>query len=197
MDVAPFFMDRCEVSNGQYAEFLRAFPELSPPHPYVFDERYRNRPVIGVSWTDARRYAEWRGKRLPTALEWKAAAMGPSGQRYPWGDEAGDLAQRAVVSLPRETDWRDGTRDITESGDDVSPFGVLHMFGNAYEWTATPRGVPEHRPETYLDSERCVMGFAWNTSFQGQRAQLDFHAKAAAPLQWSRAGFRLVMSRPD
>jgi formylglycine-generating enzyme required for sulfatase activity len=197
VDVAPFLMDRSEVSNGQYAEFLRAFPEVKPPHPYVFDELHRNQPVIGVSWTDAQRYAEWRGKRLPTALEWKAAAMGLSGQRYPWGEEAGDVAQRAVVSRPRDSDWREGTRDVAEGGEDVSPFGVLHMFGNAYEWTSTPRGVPEGRPETYLDSERRVLGFAWNTSFQGPRAQLDFHAEAAAPLQWSRAGIRLVMSKLD
>lgn len=194
VELAAFFIDRTEVSNGVYAEFLRAFPDVKPPHEDVFDPKLSDRPVIGVGWPEASRFARWRGKRLPTVEEWKAAAMGLGGTRFPWGDDASDIVQRAVVSRGRDSDWRIVTRAVDDGGGDVSHFGVLHMFGNSHEWTSTPKVVREHGRTIVVYSERRLMGFAWRSSIANNDERRDFHLKGCVPVQWDKVGLRLVTS---
>ncbi len=93
--IAPFHIDRCEVTNGEYLEFWNTLAErerndpalksacyplswadASPPFPAAL----ANRPVLGVSLEGARVYARFRGKRLPTPYEWVFAALGPDGE---------------------------------------------------------------------------------------------------------------------
>lgn len=74
-----FFIDETEVSNADFAEFCRAtgcaVPAGAP-----------DLPVVNVTVAQARAFARWRGKRLPTQLEWERVARGVDGDRYPWGD---------------------------------------------------------------------------------------------------------------
>jgi Uncharacterized conserved protein len=82
----PYFIDKYEVSNKDYGEFIKA---KGHPAPAYWDDPRLNspkQPVVGVSWYDARAYCEYRGKRLPTEAEWEKAARGPNGNLYPWGD---------------------------------------------------------------------------------------------------------------
>ena len=74
-----FFIDETEVSNADFAEFCRVKQCPIPQGP-------ADLPVVNVTVAQARAYAQWKGKRLPTALEWERAAGGIDGNRFPWGD---------------------------------------------------------------------------------------------------------------
>ena len=74
----PFYIDATEVTNAQYADYCRATGCAISGAP--------NWPVVDVTVDQARRYAHWAHKRLPSALEWERAARGSNGAPYPWGD---------------------------------------------------------------------------------------------------------------
>lgn len=131
--VAPFFMDRTEVSNEQYAAFLKTTNHPAPPDwkggQYPSDAGQM--PVVNVSWQDANDYAAWAGKRLPTEAEWEFAARTTDGRRYPWGsnwDAAKANTSEANVNRPVE---------VNNYADAVNPFGLLNVAGNVWEWTAS------------------------------------------------------------
>jgi len=83
-----YYIDRCEVTMSEYAEFVRATGYKSQGDwEMYFKPGYENYPVVNVTWYDAVSYAEWVGKRLPTELEWEKAARGSDGRTWPWGNE--------------------------------------------------------------------------------------------------------------
>ncbi len=84
-----FYMDKYEVTVGQYAKFLEATSLAAPPDWNVMNQPpHQNRPVVNVNWWDANSYCRWAGKRLPTEAEWEKAARGAEGRMYPWGNES-------------------------------------------------------------------------------------------------------------
>lgn len=154
-----FWIDKYEVTIGQYKEFLDALAGGATVEAHPFQPRnktYRpefwdrmifaiengvlfngaplfwDSPVFGVDWFDARAYALWRGKRLPTEHEWEKAARGTDGRLYPWGNEP-DLSR---VNAGRPTGPNFWELVYLPAGD-ISPFGIHGMAGNVAEWTAT------------------------------------------------------------
>ena len=84
-----FWIDKYEVTNLQYKQFIDATNRKSPAHfrNRTYPEGKVDHPVVYVSWFDAHDYCAWAGKRLPTDIEWEKAARGTSDDRdYPWGD---------------------------------------------------------------------------------------------------------------
>lgn len=173
-----FWIDKYEVSLAHYEEFLsvaRAHPEAVASHPEQpksktshepagWNERldaakrgglYRglkqdvNAPVTGVDFWDAWSYAQWKGRRLPTEVEWEKAARGAQGFQYPWGNA---LAP-AKANTGTDYEAKDGRGKVDGfagpapvdafAATDVSPFGVTNMAGNVAEWTASTTLHPE------------------------------------------------------
>lgn len=90
-----FYMDKHPVTNAQFAQFLKA-TNYKPSDPEnflknwtdgVMPEGTEDNPVTFVSWEDAKAYAKWAKKRLPTEKEWQYAAQGMKGYLYPWGNK--------------------------------------------------------------------------------------------------------------
>jgi serine/threonine protein kinase/formylglycine-generating enzyme required for sulfatase activity len=131
--IQPFFIDRNEVTNELYAQFVRQTRRNSPVHwpegNYQIGEAML--PVVNVSWNEARDYCEWANKRLPTEEEWEFAARGRDNRLYPYGNE-----WKPRFSNARETGL-DQPQAVGSYPDGLSPFGVADMAGNVAEWTAT------------------------------------------------------------
>jgi len=135
-----------EVTNAEFAEFVQANLQwrkdnidpryhdgdyLKHWNGNTFPEGKGGYPVVYVSWFAAKAFAEWRGARLPTEAEWEAAAGGPDGTRFPWGNDW-DLSrcnsgESPTVQLAPATSH--------ESGSATWPRGkIFNLAGNAWEW---------------------------------------------------------------
>lgn len=207
-------IDRYPVTCGQYRAFLEAggydrpefwdeagwnwrqHHDIVEPLYWTGDRAFDNHPVCGVSAYEARAYANFVGRRLPTEAEWeKAARWNPQQQRsqaYPWGDafpEAhhgnhnGDLG---------------GTTPVNAYPDSVSPSGCADMMGNVWEWTASEfQGYDGFAffpyfgySQAYFDGEHFVLrGGSWTTRPWGLRGAFRnwYHAHVREIF----AGFRL------
>ena len=120
-----FFIDRAEVTNRQYAAFVAATGYRAEGHWQRGDAPgAAEHPVRFVTWADARAYARWAGRRLPTEAEWEVAA-GP--HRFPGGDRW--QPDRAVVGRPLDAGPEPANRAL-----DATARGVLNMAGNVREW---------------------------------------------------------------
>jgi serine/threonine protein kinase len=133
--IRPFFMDRTEVTNEQYQKFVAA-GHAAPPswNGETLPQGGEKLPVTDVSWNDAVAYAEWAGKRLPTEEEWEFAARGLNDKNlYPWGE---DWLDDAANVMKDKNDKRQ-LMSVGQFLNGASPFGVLDLIGNAWEWTAS------------------------------------------------------------
>ena len=139
--VQKFFMDRTEVTNAEYADFVRSTNYAVPSHwvrnqPLPGQEKW---PVVNVSQKDAEAFASWRSKRdsvtyrLPTEAEWEFAARnGGEFLSYPWGNTWQD--RRAVVKEA-------SPRPVGTYPDGKNRWGVVDLIGNAWEWTSSKASV--------------------------------------------------------
>jgi len=132
-----FWMDKYEVTNLQYKQFIDATNRKSPTHfrNRTYPEGKVDHPVVYVSWFDAHDYCAWAGKRLPTDIEWEKAARGSTDDRdYPWGDEFDTTKVNSPVrwkTLKMEGD----TMPVGALEGGKSPYGLYDMAGNVWEWT--------------------------------------------------------------
>ncbi len=125
-----FWLDRFEVTNQQYAAFVKATGHAPALFADEDDLNQPDQPVTGVRHGDAIAYCEWAGKRLPTEIEWEKAARGEDGRIYPWGDEA-DLDRAHLTG--------EAPVGIHRFKDDISPYGIRGMAGNVSEWVSDTR----------------------------------------------------------
>lgn len=126
----PYYIDKYEVSNARYKEFISAAGHPAPA--YWDDPRLSkpNQPVVGVSWNDATAFCKWESKRLPTEAEWERAAKGPEGDNhYPWGHKLDSTKANYGQNVGR-------TMPVDSYPDGVNGFGVYNMAGNVFEWVS-------------------------------------------------------------
>ena len=199
MPMKPFWIDRYPVTNAQYKAFVDASGyRPADVHNYLRDWKdgappagWENKPVTWVSLEDARAYARWAGKRLPHEWEWQYAAQGTDGRLYPWGEEWDE----AAVPTPVRGRELPGPADVDAHPAGASPFGVMDMVGNVWQWT--DEFVDEHtrtatlRGGSYYQPQHSIWFFP-------QAHRLDQHGKyllmAPSKDRAATLGFRCVWS---
>jgi formylglycine-generating enzyme required for sulfatase activity len=139
MAMKSFFIDKYPVTNADFKKFLDA-THYAPRDAHNFLKHWTNgtfaagagnKPVVWVSIEDARAYAKWAGKRLPHEWEWQYAAQGSDGRLYPWGNEW----KSDVVPAPVKGRALGEPADVNAHAAGASPFGVMDMTGNVWQWT--------------------------------------------------------------
>jgi formylglycine-generating enzyme required for sulfatase activity len=175
LQVKSFWIDVYPVTNAQFKVFLDT-AHYRPPDDLNFlrDWKYGtfpagwdNKPVTWVSLEDARAYAAWAGKRLPHEWEWQYAAQGADARLYPWGNDW----NASAVPVPDRSRSMRGPDAVDSHPQGKSPFGVMDMVGNVWQWTEEftdehtraailrggeyyqPQGSIWYFPETYKLSE--------------------------------------------
>ena len=158
-------------------------------------------PVVLVTYDEAARYCEWRGhvrgepRRLPTAAEFERAARGPDGFVYPWG---------AAFDPSKLDSVAQGPGDTVAAGsypEGASPFGVLDLAGNVFQWTATPwaadPGADRDPSNARSTGEMTVKGSAWE-DYAGLGRGASAHGRGRGT-RHVIVGFRCAgdASRPD
>ena len=176
MQVKAFYMDKYPATNSDFKKFLDAthyHPQddlnfLKDWQNGTYPDGWANKPVTWVSLDDARAYAKWAGKRLPHEWEWQYAAQGTDGRIYPWGNC--DWLPVGLTAVPTTVptkgcsvfgDIKDALAPIPDKGrvmlpasdvdahpNGASPFGVIDMVGNVWQWT--DEYVDEHTRASIL-----------------------------------------------
>lgn len=149
MEVAlpAFYMDETEVPNEHFNRYLE---ERGKP---VDDERraaHDRLPAVHVTFDEAKDYCEWAGKRLPLPLEWEKAARGKDGRIFPWGPEE-DVTKANVGGHGAA---KGKPVDVDSMPSSASPYGILHLGGNVWEWvdeSRNPTAAAEASLREFLD----------------------------------------------
>ncbi|GEM_PF-603810 len=170
----PFWIYKTEVSNAMYARCVAAHA-CSPPRKsrsethshYYGNPDFLNYPVTYVSWYQARDYCRWAGGRLPTSAEWELAARGTDGRLFPWGN-AFPTRQTANVE-----NFYPDLMPVDAFPNAASPFGVLNMTGNVWEW------VSDWYSQTY---------YSLNTQWDHPQGPAQGDRKNGAMLKAGRGG---------
>jgi len=165
VDLSAFEVDKFEVSNADFGQFVEATGYQTDAEKEGRSKNWRNaaegkdnHPVVYVSWNDAVAYCEWVGKRLPTEAEWEKAGRGTKGWMYPWGDEW-DPSKANV----KDTGLR-GTAAVGSFGAGASFYGVEDMAGNVWEWTADwyePYPGSTYQSDYFGQRFKVVRGGGW------------------------------------
>jgi sulfatase modifying factor 1 len=198
VNLRDFYIDRFEVTVGQYKKFLDVSKRTAPADPR-FPEIYpwgrgenppaelMDHPVIYVNWYDARAFCRWTGKRLPTEAEWEKAGRGTDGRFWPWGNRLDP--NKANV---KETGAR-GTLPVGSFPQGVSPYGVYDMAGNVAEWVddwyeAYPGSKLVRK--AFGEVNKVIRGGAW-TLFGDPYSRVTHRTRAMDPKKRHRSiGFR-------
>jgi len=165
-----YWLDRYEVTNLQYKQFIDATNRKSPRHyeNRTFPDGFTDHPVVYVSWYDATDYCAWAGKRLPTGAEWEKGARGGDARIYPWGNVF-DITKANMPQRWNTLKQTGGTTPVGAFKEGVSPFGILDMSGNVWEWTSSwYEAYPGNtKPtENYGKTYKTLKGGSWwNCSF--------------------------------
>ncbi len=215
------YIDRYAVTNRQYQQFVAAGGYEEPslwdeaiwpavcqftdqtgrPGPRfwrhgTFEAGKEHHPVVGVNWYEARAYARWVGKRLPTDAQWAKAACWPMRlpdgtrvqRRWPWGETSENT---------RANTWharRGGTMPVDAFPEGQTVGGVFQMVGNVWEWTEddfTGVGFPQPSVLTEVPM-KSIRGGAFDTYFPSQ-ADCYFQSAELPLARKPNIGFRLAV----
>jgi iron(II)-dependent oxidoreductase len=132
-----FVIDQREVTRGDWRECEAAYA-CAPPGVDAPDWA----PVTGIPKEDAEGYCQWRGMGLPTEAQWELAARGTDARLYPWGDESPSCDLANLRRCDR------GLQAPGQHPDGASPYGLLDMTSNAWEWVSD-----FYSPDWYADGD--------------------------------------------
>ncbi|MDT5123759.1 MAG: eukaryotic-like serine/threonine-protein kinase [Acidobacteriota bacterium] len=199
--VKSFSMDKTEVTNAEYAVFVRETNHPAPSHwgGKTPPEGKELLPVVNVSYEDAVEFAKWRSKRdsvkyrLPTEEEWEYAARGgDQGNLYPWGNTW--VKGRAST---RYLDLNAGGTDPEPVGshpEDKTRWGVLDMEGNVSEWTSSKASFYKGNPMQVEERAKnwIVLRGASYATVDKKKLPLTYRDWFEPTFKYESFGFRLV-----
>lgn len=195
-----FEIGQHQVTNAEYHVFIIATGYRLPRGwiGFRYPDTFDNHPVVGVSKKDAEAYIAWinglsrKNYRLPTEEEWEYACRGNDGRIFPWGN----------IFDP----WRCNTSESERKGTTAvdyyapsgnSPFGVMDMVGNVWEWTSSvfrpyPHRLEDPNADPSIKPMYVIRGGSWYYSRKLARSA----AREAMPAEHASAqiGFRLAHS---
>ncbi len=123
-----FWMYKTEVTNSIYKKCVDV-GKCTPPGEYFYNDlNYANHPVVYIDWNQAETYCKWAGGHLPSEAQWEKAARGIDGRIYPWGNETPNSNQLNYNNIHK------GTTEVGSFPSGSSPYGILDMAGNVWEW---------------------------------------------------------------
>lgn len=202
-----YWIDQTEVTNGMYALCVLEGGCTPPALNYTLtrteyyqDLSFAEYPVVHVTWEQAAAYCGWAGRRLPTEAEWEKAARGTDGRTYPWGDDAPTCERlRFGDPGPGQPSCEEDTARTGSFELGISPFGVLDMAGNVWEWTADWYAADAYRQDTddnpmgpELGDTKVLRGGAFNDSAVTVRSANRHHTAPNNPSY--TIGFRCAIS---
>ncbi len=207
-----FYIDRNLVTVAEFATFVQANGTEGPHGELYLDvydpdnrlhqrhgvwqpeEGFASYPAGEVSWFGAMAYCQWRKKRLPSEAEWEKAARGTDGRLYPWGNDT-----------PRPHfafygGFRGETVPVGQYPKGASPFGVLDMAGQVWEWTTSiykpyPYDPRDGREHLATAAPRVARGGSSSSTAQGLTAtSRQILSPARMATGHAYIGFRCVKS---
>jgi formylglycine-generating enzyme required for sulfatase activity len=185
VDLDGYWIGKYEVTLGQYKAFITDTGYRNLPSWVSKYSPGNNHPVVGVSWDDANAYCQWLSKKtglkfkLPTEAQWEKAARGTDGRKYPWGNHDPYYNGQYYANYDPGKDDADGyiyTAPVGSFPNGVSPYGLLDMAGNVWEWCSDwydenyYRSSPDKNPAgPQSGSNRVVRGRSWSLDAWGLR----------------------------
>jgi len=189
--VKTFFIDKQLVTNDQYLSYLvtNEIPKADWPDFLGGDLGGGDQPVVGITWAEAQKYAQWVStvtgvaKRLPTEEEYEIAARAGQSVIYPWGDQPPADGVRAPYSGNKKFS---STAPVGSFENGANPLGLMDMVGNVWQWTtSSPDAQMSANPAFKL-----VKGGSW---LDGPGDLRISNRRAVDPAESaSDIGFRLV-----
>lgn len=203
-EVAPFAIGKYPVTNAQFNAFIadrgykdtrwwegltKSFDSPEPPRWPTEDH-----PRESISWYEAMAFCRWLSAKLereiilPTEMQWQRAAQGEDGRRYPWGDQFHESKCNASESnIGRTT-------PVTQYPTGASPFGVMDMSGNVWEWCLNFFDEPGKVDGRNDNNRRAVRGGSFFNGQDGTRAA--FRLRNLPHIRQWIGGFRVVCTTP-
>ena len=202
VSLGAFYIDKLETSVGQYEQFLAAAEQRVPlPEDPAETGQWNGRtanpnctqlPVVHVSWNDARAYAQWSGKSLPSEAQWERAARGRDQRSEVWGQES---------QISGQGSERKGLMSVYSFPAALSPAGCQNMLGNVAEWCRDwydPAAYARSSTDEPLGPDagelRVVRGGSWRTPLDqlGPTRRTGLSPTSRS----STVGFRCVLRLP-
>jgi len=192
--VGGFWLGKYEVTNRQYARFLKSGRERTPGYWDEEDFNQPDQPVVSVTTYEVEDYCRWAGLRLPTETEWEYAAAGGKQLKYPTatGDISHDLAN--YMGSGDRDKWADTTSPVGSFP--PNPFGLYDICGNAWEWISNSyEPYPGGPPISSGYGLRVMRGGCWH--FSDKVCTTHCRHRFASHLRYDFAGFRVALTSPD
>ncbi len=175
-----YYLARTPVTNAQYAAFIQA-TGYSAPYYWKGGQPpggAQDHPVVNVTWHDALAYCDWLAQasnkpyRLPSEAEWEKGARGSEGSIYPWGNQWDAARCNSKETSQGDTSpplhvYAGSTTPVDAHPDGASPYGLLDMAGNVWEWTSSIHQAYPYDPadgreelDAGADARRVIRGGA-------------------------------------
>lgn len=142
VELQTFYMDKFEVTYKEYKDCVRS-GDCPKGGPFYLDFNRKHQPIAGMTWHGANAYCKVQGKQLPTEAQWEAAARGPKGELFPWGNDKATCATAVIrggkgrscgVRKIGETPWKG--RPFIVGSRPAQRYGLYDMAGNSWEYVA-------------------------------------------------------------